>query len=112
MSNPQMLKLFWTMAHSSDATTDMLEQTLAAHVKILDCSCTLLSGQKRTRWLEECVVELKANEKWVLPALQQISDIWSLYQVLSLLCWEIYTEDLGTMYVWSTSCAAHTQWLV
>ena len=112
MSYPQMLNLFWKMAHSCDATTDMLEQTLAAHVKILDCSRTQFSGQQRIRWLEECVVELKANEKWVLPALQQISEICSLYQVLSLLCWEIYTEDLGTMDVWSTSCAALTQWLV
>ena len=113
MSGPQMLSLFWKMAHSSDATTDMLEQTLAAHVKILDCSWTQFSGQQKIRWLEESVVALKANEKWVLPALKQITEICSLYQVtiLILLGDLCYTVGLGTMYVWSKSCSAYTQWL-
>ena len=94
-----MLYLFWKMAHSSDVTTDMLEQTLAAHVKILDCSRTPFSGQQKIRWLEECVVELKANEKWVLPALKQIREICSLYQVLipvSVVLYRIPRYPAGT----------------
>ena len=79
---PQVLKLFWTLAHSSDATTDIMDQALAAHVKILDYSCTQYREQQKNRWLDKCVEELKANEKWVLPALKQIREICSLYQVL------------------------------
>ena len=83
---PQVLKLFWTLAHSSDATTDIMDQALAAHVKILDYSCTQYREQQKNRWLDKCVEELKANEKWVLPALKQIREICSLYQVLSVPC--------------------------
>lgn len=36
--------------------------------------------QQKNRWLDKCVEELKANEKWVLPALKQIKEICSLYQ--------------------------------
>ena len=37
-------------------------------------------GQKH-RWLDQCVTELKDNDKWVIPALRQIKDICSLYHV-------------------------------
>lgn len=36
----KVLKLFWNLAHSADVTTDIMDQALAAHVKILDYSCT------------------------------------------------------------------------
>ena len=36
--------------------------------------------QQKNRWLDKCVEELKANDKWVLPALKQIKEICSLYQ--------------------------------
>ena len=74
-----MLKLFWSLAHSSDVTTDIMDQALAAHVKILDYSCTQYREQQKNRWLDKCVEELKANDKWVLPALKQIKEICSLY---------------------------------
>ena len=76
----KVLKLFWTLAHSADASTDIMDQALAAHVKILDYSCTQYREQQKSRWLDKCVEELKANDKWVLPALKQIKEICSLYQ--------------------------------
>ena len=36
----KVLKLFWSLAHSTDVTTDIMDQALSAHVKILDYSCT------------------------------------------------------------------------
>ena len=75
-----MLKLFWSLAHSSDVTTDIMDQALAAYVKILDYSCTQYREQQKNRWLDKCVEELNANDKWVLPALKQIKEICSLYQ--------------------------------
>ena len=63
----QVLKLFWSLAHSSDVTTDIMDQVrisvnfyfsnysffiqaLAAHVKILDYSCTQYREQQKNRW--------------------------------------------------------------
>ena len=54
-----------TLAHSSDASTDIMDQALAAHVKILDYSCTQYREQQKNRWLDKCVEELKSNDKWV-----------------------------------------------
>merc|ERR1719232_1189133 len=76
----KVLKLFWSLAHSSDASTEIMDQALAAHVKILDYSCTQYREQQKSRWLDKCVEELKTNDKWVLPALKQIKEICSLYQ--------------------------------
>ena len=137
----KVLKLFWSLAHSTDVTTDIMDQALTAHVKILDYSCTqnrlvgrcigslitllmidwlvdvvidwsfdrwLWDGlmtwlicwfdwliwfillidwsrdEQKSRWLDKCVEELKANEQWVLPALKQIKDICTLYQVQNI----------------------------
>ena len=41
----------------------------------------LSRDEQKSRWLDKCVEELKANEQWVLPALKQIKDICTLYQV-------------------------------
>ena len=76
----KVLKLFWTLAHSADASLDIMDQALAAHVKILDYSCTQYREQQKSRWLDICVEELKTSDKWVLPALKQIKEICSLYQ--------------------------------
>jgi len=31
--------LFWNLAHGEDVTTEIIDQALSAHVKILDYSC-------------------------------------------------------------------------
>ena len=36
----KVLTLFWSLAHNQDTTIELLDQALAAHVKILDYSCT------------------------------------------------------------------------
>ena len=56
----KVLKLFWTLAHSSDASTDIMDQALAAHV-----TKYRVREQQKNRWLDKCVEELKSNDKWV-----------------------------------------------
>lgn len=36
----QVLSLFWNLAHSDEVVTEIVEQALCAHVKILDYSCS------------------------------------------------------------------------
>ena len=77
----KVLKLFWTLAHSSDASTDIMDQALAAHVKILDYSCTQYREQQKNRWLDKCVEELKSNDKWV-PFKKINSNCDNIYMIL------------------------------
>ena len=75
----KVLTLFWSLAHNPDTSTELLDQALAAHIKILDYSCTQYRDSQKNRWLERCIEELK-DSKWVLPALKQIREICCLYQ--------------------------------
>ncbi len=36
----KVLNLLWSLAHSDDASKDIIEQAIIAHIKILDCSCS------------------------------------------------------------------------
>lgn len=74
----KVLNLLWSLAHSDDVPTDIMDQALTAHVKILDYSCSQDRDSQKTHWLDRCVEELK-NDKWVLPALKQIREICCLY---------------------------------
>ncbi|GFU01705.1 probable ubiquitin carboxyl-terminal hydrolase FAF-X [Nephila pilipes] len=74
----KVLNLLWSLAHSNDVPTDIMDQALNAHVKILDYSCSQDRDSQKTHWLDRCVEELK-NDKWVLPALKQIREICNLY---------------------------------
>ena len=38
----QVLGLLWNLAHSEDVPTDIMDQVLTAHIKILDYSCILI----------------------------------------------------------------------
>ena len=77
----KVLKLSWTLAHLSDASTDIMDQALAAHVKILDYSCTQYREQQKNRWLDKCVEELKSNDKWV-PFKKINSNCDNIYMIL------------------------------
>lgn len=74
----KVLNLLWNLAHSDDVPTDIMDQALSAHVKILDYSCSQDRDAQKTHWLDRCVEELK-GDKWVLPALKQIKEICCLY---------------------------------
>ncbi|XP_059219639.1 probable ubiquitin carboxyl-terminal hydrolase FAF isoform X3 [Stomoxys calcitrans] len=76
----KVLKLFWTLAHSQEIPPEVLDQALAAHVKILDYSCSQERDAQKIVWLEKCVAELKIGEAWVLPALRLIREICCLYE--------------------------------
>lgn len=76
----KVLTLFWNLAHAEDVTTEIMDQALIAHVKILDYSCSQERDAQKTVWLDKCVEELKKGDKWVLPALKQIREICVLYE--------------------------------
>ncbi|KAL1140578.1 hypothetical protein AAG570_000508 [Ranatra chinensis] len=76
----KVLTLFWNLAHADDVVTEIMDQALNAHVKILDYSCSQERDAQKTEWLNKCVDELKNNDKWVLPALKQIREIACLYE--------------------------------
>lgn len=75
-----MLTLFWNLAHSDEVPTEIMDQALNAHVKILDYSCSQERDAQKTIWLDKCVEELKNSDKWALPALKQIREICCLYE--------------------------------
>lgn len=39
----KVLSLLWTLAHQQDVPTDIMDQALHAHTKILDYSCSQVS---------------------------------------------------------------------
>ena len=75
-----MLTLFWNLAHSDEVPTEIIDQALTAHVKILDYSCSQERDAQKTVWLDNCVKELKSGDKWALPAIKQIREICLLYE--------------------------------
>ncbi|XP_058466292.1 probable ubiquitin carboxyl-terminal hydrolase FAF isoform X2 [Malaya genurostris] len=79
----KVLKLFWTLAHSSDIPPEVLDQALASHVKILDYSCSQERDAQKTMWLDKCIEELKVGDEWALPALRLIREICTLYETTS-----------------------------
>lgn len=79
----KVLKLFWTLAHSAEVPPEVLDQALAAHVKILDYSCSQERDAQKTVWLNKCVEELKSGDTWTLPALRLIREICCLYEATS-----------------------------
>lgn len=76
----KVLKLFWTLAHSAEVPPEVVDQAMAAHVKILDYSCSQERDAQKAVWLNRCVDELKCNENWQLPALRLIREICCLYE--------------------------------
>lgn len=75
-----MLGLLWQLAHSDDLPTDIMDQALSAHIKILDYSCSQTQDRDalKLRWINLCVDELREGV-WVIPALKQIRSICELF---------------------------------
>lgn len=44
----KVLTLFWNLAHAEDVTTEIMDQALTAHVKILDYSCSQVKISNKT----------------------------------------------------------------
>lgn len=40
LSDVKVLGLLWNLAHQDDVPTDIMDQALNAHIKILDYSCS------------------------------------------------------------------------
>lgn len=74
----KVLSLLWSLARNQDVPTEIMDQALSAHVKILDYSCSQDRDNQKRVWLDQCVQELK-HDKWVLPALKQIREICCSY---------------------------------
>ncbi|XP_041351568.1 probable ubiquitin carboxyl-terminal hydrolase FAF-X isoform X2 [Gigantopelta aegis] len=74
----KVLTLLWNLAHSEDVPTEIMDQALTAHIKILDYSCSQDRDAQKIQWINRFVEELK-NDKWVLPSLKQIREICVLF---------------------------------
>ncbi|CAH1782281.1 unnamed protein product [Owenia fusiformis] len=74
----KVLGLLWNLAYSDDVPTEIMDQALTAHIKILDYSCSQDRDSQKMHWISRFVEELK-NEKWVIPALKQIREICTLF---------------------------------
>ncbi|XP_059175144.1 probable ubiquitin carboxyl-terminal hydrolase FAF-X isoform X4 [Physella acuta] len=79
----KVLTLLWNLAHSDDVPTDIMDQALSAHYKILDYSCSQDRDAQKLQWISKFVEELK-NDQWVLPALKQIKEICTLFPEFKL----------------------------
>ena len=82
----KVLKLLWSLAHSNDQATEIMDQALAAHIKILDYSCCQDRDTQKSEWLDRCILELtkeNSDPNWVIPALRQIREICCLYFISS-----------------------------
>ncbi|KAK3733916.1 hypothetical protein QZH41_000977 [Actinostola sp. cb2023] len=74
----KVLGLLWSLTHSDDVPTDIMDLALSAHIKILDYSCSQDRDSQKTQWIDRCVEELR-NDTWVLPALKHIKEICMLF---------------------------------
>ncbi|XP_071799117.1 ubiquitin carboxyl-terminal hydrolase 9X-like isoform X1 [Asterias amurensis] len=74
----KVLGLLWALAHQQDVPTDIMDQALHAHTKILDYSCSQDRDAQKIRWIDQFVEELR-KDKWVIPALKQIKEICCLF---------------------------------
>lgn len=76
----KVLILLWQLARSDDLPTDIMDQALNAHIKILDYSCSQTQDRDslKIRWINIFVDELRAGV-WVIPALRQIRSICELF---------------------------------
>ncbi len=70
--------MLWNLAHSDDAPTEIIDQAVAAHIKILDYSCSSDKEAQKLKCLEKCIEQLKDN-KWVIVSLRQIREILQQY---------------------------------
>ena len=82
----KVLGLLWQLAHSDDLPTDIMDQALSAHIKILDYSCSQTQDRDELKlhWIRICVDELRQG-KWVIPALKQIKAICELFYEVCLI---------------------------
>uniref|UniRef100_H2Y345 UBP34/UBP24/USP9X/USP9Y-like ARM repeat region domain-containing protein n=1 Tax=Ciona intestinalis TaxID=7719 RepID=H2Y345_CIOIN len=74
----KVLNLLWNLAHSDDVPTEIMDQALSAHKKILDYSCSQDRDNQKLHWIDKFTEELKSGN-WVIPALRQIQGICLLF---------------------------------
>lgn len=74
----KVLDLLWNLSHSEDAPTEIIDQAVSAHVKILDYSCSSDKEAQKLKYLEKCIDQLKDN-KWVIVSMRQIREILQQY---------------------------------
>ena len=75
----KVLNLLWSLAHSDEASKDIIEQAITAHIKILDYSCSQEKEAQKLKWLEKSIEQLK-EDKWVITSIKHIREILQQYQ--------------------------------
>lgn len=76
----KVLKLLWNLARDNDITTDIMDQALQCHAKILEYNLSAQKERERVKlmWLEKCIEEIN-RDVWILPALKHFRDICQQY---------------------------------
>ncbi len=100
----KVLGLLWNLAHSEDVPTDIMDQALTAHIKILDYSCSQDRDAQKIQWINRFVEELK-NDKWVLPALKQIREICQLFTEVCFMLYFILWYFVSLIANWNANMA-------
>jgi ubiquitin carboxyl-terminal hydrolase 9/24 len=74
----KVLDLLWSLCHNDELPAEIMDQALAAHLKIIDYTCSHDRDGLKMVWLRKCVEEIKTNT-WVIPALRHIKNICDQY---------------------------------
>ncbi|OQV21658.1 putative ubiquitin carboxyl-terminal hydrolase FAF-X [Hypsibius exemplaris] len=74
----KVLDLLWSLSHNEELPTEIMDQALTAHLKIIDYTCSQDKDALKMNWLRKCVQEIKTNT-WVIPALRHIKCICDQY---------------------------------
>ena len=78
----KVLEVLWNLCHNDELPAEIMEQALAAHLKILDYTFTHDRETLKMGWLRKCVEEIKSNV-WAVPALRHIRNICDQFPEVS-----------------------------
>ncbi|UJR08730.1 hypothetical protein I4U23_012987 [Adineta vaga] len=94
----KVLELLWTISYDAHLSTEIIEQALAAHLKILDYSCLLDKDKTKLSWIDRIMDEVKQGQH-VLFSLKQIREICSQFHE------SMYMQNISRMGVPSNRLA-------
>ncbi|CAF1165958.1 unnamed protein product [Adineta steineri] len=86
----KVLELLWNISHDKHLPNEIIDQALAAHLKILDYSCLLEKEKTKLSWIERIIDEVKQDQH-VLISIKQIREICTQFHE------NLYTHNIPRM---------------
>ncbi|CAF3511540.1 unnamed protein product [Adineta steineri] len=86
----KVLELLWNISHDKHLPNEIIDQALAAHLKILDYSCLLEKEKTKLSWIERIIDEVKQDQH-VLVSIKQIREICTQFHE------NLYTHNIPRM---------------